>query len=569
MNLRTLKALAVAAPLLVAAAACTDPTVAPKSTVTGANIWNDPNAYAQFMAKMYGGLVLTGQIGPNGPSGEGDITGFDEGTSEYLRVNWYLQELPTDEAVIGWNDPGVPMLIKWQWDASNTGGYIANAMYYRIYYQVVLANEFLRQTTAAALASRNVSTGLKVQIQQYRAEARYLRAMAYWTGIDLFGSIPLVTEANPIGGPPPQQVMRDSLFKYVVSELKAIQDSLPTATSAGVTTVVGRATPAADHMLLAELYLNAGVYTGTPDWADAITEAGTVITGSGASLAPYPKFQENFTADNRLVSPEIIFAAVQDGTHSQTWGGMTFVVHAGCGGSMQASWYGIDYCWGGYRMKQNAYRLFSAGDSRGAFIYDSVTAVDSTSAKRSRDSIANPGSPSSWTQIDHSVHDSVIDIGTFTDGAAGPKFTNKTSTGGPGSQTTMVDASFPIFRLGEAYLIYAEAAVRNNSNQAQALTYFNALRERAYGNATHDITLANMTLDTILAERGRELLFEARRRTDLIRYGQFAGPTATMVWAWKGNTPGGSVMADPKWNLFPIPQNELTANPNLKQNPGY
>ncbi len=544
MNLRTIKALAVAAPLLIAAAACTDPTVAPKSTVTGANIWNDPNSYAEYMAKLYSGLVLTGQVGPNGNA---DIANIDEGTGEYLRLNWYLQEIPTDEAVLGWGDPGVADLNNWQWTSTN---FIANAMYYRVYYQVVLANEFLRQTTASLLASRGVSTTLKTQIQQYRAEARFLRALAYWNGIDFFGSIPLVTEADPIGGAPPKQTARDSVYRYVVAELKAIHDSLPTPSAA----VYGRATSVADDMLQAVLYLNAGVYTGTADYADALTSAGTVIT-SGATYGIHlnPVFRYNFTSDNNL-SPEIIFAAIEDGTHTQSWGGMTFLVHAECGGNMQASWYGMDYCWGGYRMKQQAHRQFSAGDARGAFIYDSAAALamhDTTNAGVS------------------SVNDSVSDLGNFQRGAAGPKFTNLTSTGAPGEQTTMIDTDFPIWRLAEAYLIYAEAAVRTGTNVAQGVTYFNLLRQRAYGNATHNVTAAQMTLDTLLAERTRELLFEGKRRTDLIRYGQFAGTGASYVWALKGGVMAGKAVTDPDWNLYPLPANELSANPNLTQNPGY
>src|SRR5205814_5242922 len=128
-------------------------------------------------------------------------------------------------------------------------------------------------------------------------------------------------------------------------------------------------------------------------------------------------------------------------------------------------------------------------DSRASFIYDSMAAVDSTRAQRARDSLTigadtagDPGHPTSknhWTTIDHSVRDSVIDITSFNYGVAGPKFTNKTSTGGPGSQTTMIDTDFPIFRLAEAYLIYAEAAVRTGTNVTQGVTYFNLLRERA------------------------------------------------------------------------------------------
>jgi len=527
MNLRMFKPVAALAALF-AAAGCTDPTVAPKSTVTGANIWNDPNAYAQYMAKLYAGLVVTSQIGPNDPGDKnGDIKQIDEGTSEFLRLNWYMQELPTDEAVIGWNDPGVPDLNRWQWISTNT---ITQAMYYRVYFQAVLANEFLRQTTLPLLDSRGVDAALKAKIKQYRAEARFLRALAYWVGLDFYGSIPLVTEADPIGGPAPKQVSRDSVYRYVVSQLLAIVDSLPAP--AGVITY-GRATPATAKMLLAELYLNAAVYTGTAAYANAQTAAADVINSAQYTLES--NYLHNFTSDNNQ-SSEVIFAAIQDGAHTQTWGGMTFLVHAGCGGNMVPADYGIDYCWGGYRMKQQAYRRFSAGDARGSFFHTSGQT------------------------------DSVIDIGNFGNGIAGPKFTNKTSTGGPGSQTTMIDTDFPVFRLGEAYLIYAEAAVRTGTNVAQGVTYFNDLRQRAFGDATHNITAGQMTVDTILAERGRELLFEARRRTDLIRFGLFTG--GTYLWAWKGNTPGGTSTAA-TFNLYPIPLNELSANPNLKQNPGY
>jgi hypothetical protein len=308
--------------------------------------------------------------------------------------------------------------------------------------------------------------------------------------------------------------------------------------------VYGRATTLAAHMLLAEMYLNAQVYScadiaqtncGTANYAGALNEAATVIGGPYTLSA---SFRNNFTSDNNL-SPEIIFAALQDGTHTQTWGGMTFLVHAGCGGNMSAATYGIDYCWGGYRMKQQAYAKFIAGDARGAYFWTSGQKIN------------------------------VDTVSNFNDGVAAPKFTNLTSTGGAASQTTMIDTDFPIFRLGEAYLIYAEAAVRTNTNVATALGYFNALRTRAFGNASQNITAGQMTVDTILAERTRELLFEARRRTDLIRYGQFAGTSATYAWAWKGNAQAGVAAPDKHFNLYAIPANELSANPNLTQNPGF
>src|SRR5215212_1880946 len=185
MNTRLRTTAAAAALLLLGGAACTDITTQPKSSVTGANIFNDPSSYQAFLAKLYGGLSLTGQ---SGPAGSGDIEGIDEGFSSYLRQYWQLEELPTDEAVIAWGDPGLPELNTQLWGPGNV---FLGAMYYRIFYQVTLANEFLRESTDEKLAARNASAPLIAQVHQYRAEARFLRALSYWHGIDLFGNIPL------------------------------------------------------------------------------------------------------------------------------------------------------------------------------------------------------------------------------------------------------------------------------------------------------------------------------------------------------------------------------------------
>ena len=528
---RTIKMLSVGVAFLcMAGTGCTDPTVAPKSTVTSANVFNDPASYRAFIAKIYGGLIVTGQRGPDGLP---DIGGIDEGFSEYLRLYWYLQEMPTDEAVIGWNDPGLPDLNTGLWGAGNS---MVNAMYYRVFYQVMLANEFLRQSTDAKLASRNQTDPvLLTNVHLYRAEARFLRALSYAHGIDLFGNIPLVTENDPLGSTPPQQATRAQIYTYIVNELNAIIPLLPPG-GPGVMSTYGRATPAAAHMLLAKVYLNAGVYTGTPNYTGAVTEAQAVIS-AGYSLDPV--FRHNFQGDNNT-SPEIVFAAVQDGASTQTWGGMTFLIHAGCGGSMSANTYGIDYCWGGYRLKQQAFNRYGAGDGRTSFFF------------------RGSGVDSQWVQV--------ASIGNFRHGVASPKFTNKTTAGGP-TNAGMVDTDFPIFRLADAYLIYAEANLRGGGGTAtQALNYFNALRVRAFGDSSKVITLGQMTLDTLLAERGRELLFEAHRRTDLVRFGVFTG--SAYLWAWKGGTPGGASLGAFR-DLYPLPANELIANPNLRQNPGY
>ncbi len=183
MNRSTFTAILGAPALLLLGVACTDTTVEPMSTVTESIIFNDPASYRAFLARIYAGLAVSGQ---QGPAGQPDISGIDEGFSQYLRLYWETEELPTDEAVIGWGDIGLPEMNTQTWDANSR---MVVAMYYRIYFQVVMANEFLRQTTDAKLDARgNVSTSLRADIQQYRAEARFLRALSYWHGIDLFGA---------------------------------------------------------------------------------------------------------------------------------------------------------------------------------------------------------------------------------------------------------------------------------------------------------------------------------------------------------------------------------------------
>lgn len=521
MNVKSL-APAIAAGFLLVAAACTDPTVQPKSTITSANIFSDPSSYQKFLAKIYAGLSLSGQ---QGPAGQPDISGIDEGFSQYLRLYWEHEELPSDEAVIAWGDIGLPEMNTQTWNAQSN---MVVAMYYRIYFQVVLANEFLRQTIDDSLTARNVSSALRAQIKTYRAEARFLRALSYWHAIDLFGDVPLVTEANLINGPPPPQSTRAQVYDYIVNELNTIKPDLPPKDPANY----GRATQPAADFLLAELYLNAGVYTGTAHYDLALNEASAVIA-AGYQLDS--NYHHLFEADNNT-SPEIVFPVPFDGLKTQTYGGTTFLVHASCGGSMNPSTYGLDGCWYGLRIKPQADSLYGAGDLRPVF-YTAGQTLEVTS------------------------------ISNFNAGYAAPKFTNVTSTGQTGSNKTFVDTDFPMFRLGEAYLIYAECQVRGGGGDTTtALQYVNALRARAYGNASGAIVDSQLTLPFILAERGRELLWEAHRRTDLVRFGEFTGNT--YIWAWKGGTEAGAG-TDAHLNLYPIPASELIANPNLHQNPGY
>ena len=120
-----------------------------------------------------------------------------------------------------------------------------------------------------------------------------------------------------------------------------------------------------------------------------------------------------------------------------------------------------------------------------------------------------------------------------------------------------------MFRLGDIYLMYAEAKHRAG-DAGTALQYVNMLRERAYGNSSYN--LGSVSLNDILDERARELQWEGTRRTDLIRYGLFT--SGSYLWPFKGGDLAGAAVSD-NFNLFPLPTSDIILNPNLIQNPGY
>jgi hypothetical protein len=506
--------------LCLGSASCGDLTLQPQSQITSANIFSDPASYQQFLAKLYAGLATTGQ---QGPAGNADINGIDEGFSQYVRGYWQLQELPTDEAIIGWGDTGLPELNTQTWSAGNP---FTTAMYARIFYQVALANEFLRQTTPAMLASRNTGADVVAQVAGYRAEARFLRALSYYHAVDLFGPVPVIDENFNLAGLPVQGTRAD-VVAFVESELKAVRPSLaPTSTGS----FYGRASQQAVDMTLAHLYLNSAVWTGTDRAADALAAASSAIAIGGRSIDP--NFARIFSADNQT-SPEMMFSIPFDGTHTRTYGGTTYLIHASVGDNMDPAAAGIDGGWYGLRLRPEAVDRFGAGDTRASMIQTSG---------RSK---------------------TITNIGSSSEGYALLKYRNVTTGGAAGSNLTFPDTDFPMYRLADAYLIYAEANLRGGGgSRPTALGYVNALRTRSSATPITDVQL---TLPFILDERGRELLWEGFRRQDLIRFGQF---TTAGVWNYKGGVQAGKVTSA-NLNLYPFPANELAANPTLKQNPGY
>lgn len=495
------------------------------SSITSATVFNDQAAYKQALAKLYAGLAVSGQ---QGPAGNADISGIDEGFSTYLRQYWCAQELPTDEAVIAWNDAGLKDYHNQNWSASNQ---FITAMYSRIYYQISLVNEYIREVSPKV---GSLSGTLKTDVTHFLAEARFLRALSYYHALDMYRSVPFVTENDPIGSFFPKQASADTLFNYIERELKNIDGDLVDARA----NEYARADKACAWALLAKLYLNAKVYINKDKYTECITYCKKVI-GAGYSLnIPYSNL---FMADNNLNNPEIIFPIAFDGTHTQTWGGMTFVLSAGIGGSMVSADYGSNQKWGGTRVTKGLVNKFTdpsgATDKRAKF-YTNGQNLE------------------------------ISDVSTFTDGYAVTKFSNKTSTGGNGSSLVYPDIDFPVLRLADVYLMYAEAVLRNGTGGdiTTALGYMNDIRKRAYGNTSGNITAGDLNLSYILDERARELYWECSRRTDLIRFGQFTN--GTYAWPWKGGVAAG-VSTDVHYNIFPIPTTDLGANPNLKQNSGY
>lgn len=507
----------------------------PNDQITAAQVYSTATGYKQSIAKVYGAFALTGN---QGPAGSPDVLAIDEGTSDFFRLMWCAQELPTDEAVIGWGDPGLPDFHNMSWSSSNL---FLKGIYYRSTYQITLCNEFIRQSTDAQITSRKISGADAASIRNYRAEARFLRAYQYAVLMDMFGNPPFATEKDPIGAIP-KQTDRKSLFKYVVSELKAVDSTLV----APKQNEYGRADKAAAWALLARVYLNAGVYTGTADYTNAITYAQKVIS-SGYSLIP--NYQNLMLADNNLNTNEFIMTINYDGNNTQSYGGTTFMVHAPVGGSMPSGNFGISGGWAGVRTTSNLVNLFPAN----------------TGMKFPSNS--NPDSRAQfWTDGQNLV---INNVSSFTDGYAVNKFRNVTSTGAPGTNLNFSDVDMPVFRLPEIYLIYAEAVLRGGTggDAGTALGYINMLRTRAYaGSTTGNITASALTTDFILDERARELYWEGLRRTDLIRYNRFV--ENTYLWPFKGGVKGGTGVASFR-TLYPIPYSDLNVNPNLKQNPGY
>lgn len=542
MKSRTITKIIFACVVILGATSCAkNLDLFPQNDLTSDKAYSTAEGYKSVLAKAYGVLSVSGNDGPDATS---DLGGNLDGGSQvaFIRMFFNCQELPTDEAIVVWNDQTIQDFHNLKWTSND---YFLKGIYARAIYDITLINEYLRESTDAKVASRGITGNAATDIKKSRAEVRFLRAFNYWVMMDLFGKSTFIMEDDGIGTFLPRQISRDSLFIYIENELKAIDGDLATAKTAEY----GRVDQSADWALLARIYLNAAVYTGTNRNNDAITYAKKVIDAGYSLQQGYFKL---FMADNDKYTNEIIWAVNCDGLKTQAYGNTTFFIHAASGKDYAD--YGASGAWNGYRATA------TFGDR---FPKDGSGNIDTTKDARGKAfyTLLYSGTPA------QAAINTIDDVANFDKGYHIKKYVNKRSDGKAVSDPTKAysDIDFPVFRLSEMYLIYAESVLRGGTtgNLGTALTYVNLIRSRA---GAIPYNSADLTLQNILDERARELFWEGHRRTDLIRYDQLT--TSTYLWPWKGGIASGTAV-DSKYNLFAIPSDNITANPNLTQNTGY
>ena len=499
------------------------------SVVFGSEI----GAYEESLAKIYAGLVIGGN---KGGDDEQDVVGIDGGSqASFLRVLWNMQELASDIAHCCWNDPGIPDFNHISWAASSPW---VKGSYYRLYYQINVANAFLRETTDEKLSERGCSDQVKTKIRQYRAEARFMRALMYQYALDLYRNVPFVDENSPIGSIRPQQIMKEELFKYIESEMQACESDLADPV-VGWNENYGHVNKACMWAALSRLYLNAETYVSENRYTDCITYCKKVI-GAGYQLEE--NYGDMFKADNDH-SKEMIMPCRYEGEETMTWGGMTAFL---CWGSSEfQEETNAKGAWQGVRAKSSLYNIFT------------------------RENEMDKDSRRQMLRTDATTNFEITNEANFANnGIHVTKFYNVYKDGSkPASSEAWTD--FPLFRLGEIYLNIAEAVLRGGqgATKVEALGYLNDLRKRAYTDKlVAPISDSEFTLDFMLDERGREMFYEAQRRTDLVRFGKYTGNE--YVWPWKGGTAKGKAVSS-FYAVYPIPSDDIGSNENLKQNEGY
>lgn len=495
-----------------------------KTELTTAEEW-----YGYF-SSLYGNLLYEGGLTPNG---------VDGGAGTWMRCHWNLQEITADEAIIiaKWNDPGYNDLKFNTWMTDNTWMFMA---YQREATSAKLCSEFLSKVDGAAGV---VDATL---IEQMKAEARVLRAYCYYYMIDLYGKGPWVT--NQAVGENAPVLERTDLFNAVTAELEDViaNGALVVSTQQ----VYPRLSKEAAHMLAAKLYLNAEVYTGTPMYDKCAAHIKEILKTTN-KLADEYKYL--FCADNDQYvgkGQEIIWGIAQDANNMTTYGGTTYLT-AGAfftsAGDEILNKIGTlgQTPWEGLKVRPELINVFSKTETYG-----------------------NKNSDKRYLFYEGSYNNSVENLNSYdetSDGYMCIKYTYTTSsdyenTANKTLSTQIADADYPLFRLADAYLMLTECQLNGVTDADPSFEYFNKVRTRAGLGA---LSKTEINENTLLDERQRELYWEGHRRSDLVRFGKYAG--GNYNWSWKGGVYEGRAI-DTYRNVFAIPYQYVST---VGQNPGY
>ena len=475
---------------------------------------------------------------------------------------WRTNEISADETVIperpnGWVDGGIYQRMHlhiWTPDEDNCFQIWTNA-----YQGVTNCNRLLYQLNADLIP---VDTG-KAQLV---AELKVLRASFYYALCDFFGNVPIDTSFNIPANFQPTQSTRAQVYAFIISELTA---NVPLLNPANDATTYGRFNKWAGYALLAKMYLNAGVYTGTTDWADCITACNQVINSGLYSLEAV---QSNVFSTNNSGSKEIVFAIPFDqiytADNSTAWTLHMETLEP----ENQATYNFQNSPWGGICAIPQFINTFDPADSRLTNNWIQGPQLTSSGAPLIGQLGAYRGQPLTYINALPGV-DSSEEIHGFRLG----KYEV--------AQDELVGMSndFPLLRYADVLMMKAEASLRSgDANTAATLVTQVRLRNFASNPAKATVTAAQLSQPTVysyglrnhltnstdvvsdipygrmLDELGWEFAQEGRRRQDLIRFGVFT------TKSWLSHSPNGAYRA-----LLPLPTTAIQTNSNLKQNTGY
>lgn len=473
-----------------------------------------------YFGSLYGNLIYEGNLTPNG---------VDGGAGVFTRCHWNLQEITADEAIIlnTWNDPGYADLKYNTWTSNNTWEYMC---FQREATSARRCIEFLQQVDAAKDCGIS-----ETEIEHWKAEAHVLHALNYYYMIDLFGKGPWVDENTEIGGTPPTY-SRTELFEATVNELlDAINGGnlVPAAQQE-----YGRLSKEAARMLLAKLYLNAKVYTGTAMYSECAAQIKEILKTIN-TLAPTYKYL--FCEGNQKYcgNGEIIWSIPSNSVSAQTYGGTTYLTAAAYFATVPDDVLKMlgnpNSIWNGLKTRPELVDAFSANDQRYLF-YEG--------------------------QFQNSVQN-LNNFDVDSDGYMCIKYRLTTeddydNTANNSHSIVFANIDYPLFRLADAYLMLTECQLNGVSDADPSFEYFNKVRERAGLYA-----LSSVSENDLLKERQCELYWEGHRRSDLIRFNRYVG--STYLWSWKGGVYDGTSISSNR-TVFAIPYQYVST---VGQNEGY